>query len=285
LTRISLNAPAWSTTILLLQGNVTLPAVTAFAERYGPWALVTGAAQGVGLAFTEALLDRGCSVVLVDRLPAVADVAAGLGPAARPVVVDLTDQGWLDLVGAATEGLEIGLAVANAAVSFVGRFLDQPAPSRAATVRVNCLATTELAAWALPPMVARGRGGFVVTSSGSALAGTGAVATYSASKAYVLHLAEAVGWELRGTGVDCQAVVAPAMDTPGWRSQPVDETKLFQPAADPRTVVEAALDRMPEGGCYLADPGLEVVAGLDRAARVELLSSATSSLYPEQFPQ
>lgn len=260
-------------------------AVTAFAERYGPWALVTGAAQGVGLAFTEALLDRGCSVVLVDRLPAVADVAARLGPAARPVVADLTDPGWLDLVGAATEGLEIGLAVANAAVSFVGRFLDQPAPSRAATVQVNCLATTELASWALPPMVARGRGGFVVTSSGSALAGTGAVATYSASKAYVLNLAEALGWELRGTGVDCQAVVAPAMDTPGWRSHPVDETKLFQPAADPRVVVEAALDHLPDGGCFLADPGLEVVAGLERAARVDLLSGATSSLYPEQFPQ
>lgn len=259
--------------------------MTDFSERYGPWAVVTGAAQGVGLAFTEALLERGCSVVLVDRLPEVTEVAGRLGDGARAVVADLTDPGWLDVVGAATEGLDIGLAVANAAVSFVGRFVDQPAASRVATVQVNCLATTELAAWALPPMVARGRGGFVVTSSGSALAGTGAVATYSASKAYVLNLAEALGWELQGTGVDCQAVVAPAMDTPGWRSHPVEEARLFQPAVDPRVVVEAALDHLPDGGCFLADPGLEVVAGLDRATRVDLLSSATSSLYPQQYPQ
>jgi hypothetical protein len=258
--------------------------VTDFADRYGAWALVTGAAQGVGLAFTEALLERGCAVVLVDRLPEVVDVAAGLDGETRGVVADLAERDWLADVAAATEGLEIGLAVANAAASFVGPFLDQPAASRAATVAVNCLATTELAAWALPPMVGRGRGGFVVTSSGSALAGTASVATYSASKAYVLNLAEAIGWELQGTGVQCQAVVAPSMDTPGWRSHPVDEAKMLQPAVAPRQVVDAALDHLGDGGCYLADPGLEYVAGLARDARVELLSSATTALYPNLFP-
>ncbi len=252
-----------------------------FAERYGEWAVVTGAAQGVGLAFTEALLDRGCSVVLVDRRPEVADVAAGLTGVTRSVVADLVDPAWLERLAEATEGLEVGLAVANAAVSHVGPFLTQTAASRAATVQVNCLATTELAAWALPAMVARGRGGFVVTSSGSALAGTATVATYSASKAYVLNLAEAIGWELRGSGVDALAVVAPAMDTPGWRSHPVDESRMLQPAVAPRAVVDAALDHLGEGGCFLADPGLEVVAGMERRARADLLSSATTALYPD----
>jgi short-subunit dehydrogenase len=259
--------------------------VTDFATRYGPWALVTGGAQGVGLAFGEALLDRGCSVVLVDRQPLVLEVAEQLGDRARGVVADLAAPRWLDVVAAATEGLEVGLAVANAAVSYVGRFLEQPPESRAATVQVNCLATTEMAAWALPPMVARGRGALVVTSSGSALAGTGAVATYSASKAYVLNLAEAIGWELRDSGVVCQAVVAPAMDTPGWRSHAVDEARMHQPAAAPRVVVDAALDHLATGGRFLADPGLEFVAGTERAARVELLSSVTSALYPNEYPQ
>ena len=254
-----------------------------FAHRYGPWAVVTGAAQGVGLAFADALLERGCSVVLVDRQVAVLDVAADRGADARAVVADLADDGWVASLGAAVDGLEVGLAVANAAVSHVGPFLSQPAASRAATVAVNCLATTELAAWAIPPMVERGRGGFVVTSSGSALAGTAAVATYSASKAYGLNLAEAIGWELRDTGVDCLAVVAPSMDTPGWRSHPVEEEAMLQPAADPRVVVEGARDHLPEGGCYLADPGLEIVAGIERRQRVLLLSSATAALYPREM--
>jgi uncharacterized protein len=260
-----------------------LPDVPDFAHRYGPWAVVTGGAQGVGLAFGDALLERGCSIVLVDRQPEVRDVAAARGEAARAVVADLAEAGWLGTVAAAVDGLEVGLAVANAAVSFVGPFLSQPAASRSRTVVVNCLATTELAAWALPPMVARGRGGFIVTSSGSALAGTAAVATYSASKAYGLNLAEAIGWELRGTGVDCLAVVAPSMDTPGWRSHAVKEDAMLQPAVDPRIVVDGALAHLPEGGCYIGDAGLEVVAGIERRQRVDLLSGATVALYPEEM--
>ena len=103
----------------------------------------------------------------------------------------------------------------------------------------------------------------MVTSSGSALAGTGAVATYSASKAYGMNLAEAIGWELRDTGVDCLAVIAPSMDTPGWRTHPVDEDRMLQPAADPKVVV----------------------AGIERGDRVDLLSRVTSSLYPVEYPQ
>ena len=254
-----------------------------FRSHYGPWAIVTGAAQGVGLAFTDALLERGCSVVLVDRQPEVRDVAAARGSSARAVVADLVDPTWVATVAGAVDGLEVGLAVANAAVSFVGPFLDQPPTSRHATIAVNCLATTELAAWLLPPMVTRGRGGFIVTSSGSALAGTAAVATYSATKAFGLNLAEAIGWELRDTGVDCLAVVAPSMDTPGWRSHPVEEAAMLQPAVDPRSVVDAALDHLPDGGCYVADPSLEVVAGLERRQRVHLLSSATVALYPREM--
>jgi short-subunit dehydrogenase len=257
--------------------------VPEFRDRYGPWAVVTGAAQGVGLAFADALLDRGCSVVLVDRQPSVEDAARARGDAARAVVADLADPGWIDALTEAAEGLEVGLAVANAGVSFVGRFLAQPAESRRATVAVNCLATLELAAWALPPMVERGRGGFLVTSSGSALAGTGAVASYGATKAFGLNLAEAIGWELRGTGVDSAAVVAPAMDTPGWRSHPVAEHALVQPVSSPRDVVETALDGLPDGGCVYGDPGLALVDGMERRARVDLLSSATAALYPEEM--
>ena len=259
------------------------PGVSEFAQRYGPWAIVTGAAQGVGLAFADALLERGCGVVLLDRQPGVVDVASARGDVARAVVADLADPGWIEVVATEVHDLEVGLAVANAAVSFVGRFLDQPADSRRATVAVNCLATTELAAWALPPMVERGRGGFVITSSGSALAGTAAVASYSATKAFGLNLAEAIGWELRDTGVDCLAVVAPSMDTPGWRSHPVEEAAMLQPAADPRAVVEGALDHLADGGCYYADPALEMVAGIERRQRVDLLSSATTALYPDEM--
>jgi short-subunit dehydrogenase len=257
--------------------------MTNFTERYGPWAVVTGAAQGVGLAYAEELLERGLGVLLVDRDPKVTGVAAGLDGSTRSLVADLTSPDWLERVAAAMADVEIGLAVANAGVSFVGRFLDMPPDIRDAILRVNCDATARMAEWALPPMVERGRGGFVVTSSGSALAGTAGVALYSASKAFVLNLAEALGFELRDTGVVTQAVVAPSMSTPAFQESGADPKRMFTPAVDPRDVVRRALDALGEETCWFGDPGLEFMAGLDRRKAVDLISAATTGMYPRIF--
>ena len=257
--------------------------MTDFSDRFGPWAVVTGAAQGVGLGYAEELLARGLSVLLVDRDPKVEAVAAGLDGPTRALVADLTDPDWLERVDAAVADVEVGLAVANAGVSYVGRFLDMPAASRDAILAVNCTATAQMAEWALPSMVQRGRGGFVVTSSGSAIVGTAGVALYSASKAFVLNLAEAIGWELRETGVVTQAVVAPSMDTPAFGESGVDRERMVTPAVDPRDVVRRALDALGEGTCWFADPGLEFMASIDRRKGVDIISAATTGMYPSIF--
>lgn len=257
--------------------------MSEFSERFGPWGLVTGAAQGVGLAFAEELLDRGVDVVMLDRNPEVAAESRRLGDRTRAVVADLTDPDWLARLDEATGDIEIGIAVANAGVAFVGHFLDMSAEQRDAMLRVNNDATVELAAWALPSMVERGRGAFVVTSSGSALAGTGGVGLYSATKAFVLSLAEAIGWELRDTGVVTQAVVAPSMATPMFLSNPVDQSRMMAPIVDPRVVVAGALDALGDGTLWLADEGLEFMASVHRREAVGIISEATTAMYPSIF--
>ncbi|MEZ5372635.1 MAG: SDR family NAD(P)-dependent oxidoreductase [Microthrixaceae bacterium] len=256
-----------------------------FAARYGPWAVVTGAAQGVGLAFAEALVARGVGVVMVDVSPEVAAAAAAVGDetVARPLVADLGDPSWIEALDAECAGLEVGLAVANAGVAYVGRFLGMDAARRRAILEVNCAATADLAAWALPAMVERGRGGLMSTSSGSALSGTGGVALYSATKAYGVNLMEAIGWELKGTGVHTLAVVAPAMNTPMLRSSGFDEARAFAPPVAPRQVVEGALDALGGPTRWLADESLEFAATVDRAERVDMISEGTTAMYPGTF--
>ena len=130
-------------------------------------------------------------------------------------------------------------------------------------------------------MVARGRGGFIVTSSGSALAGTGAVATYSASKAY------GSTWPKRSGGSCGTPASLPGRRRPGHghaglalasRRRVADAPTGRRPP-DRRGV--GALDHLAEGGRYLADPGLEFVAGFERRA-VDLLSSATTAAIPAE---
>ena len=67
-----------------------------FAAKYGPWALVAGASDGVGAAFAEGLAERGVNVVLLARRQAVLDeVAAGIaartGVETRALAVDLAE--------------------------------------------------------------------------------------------------------------------------------------------------------------------------------------------------
>lgn len=257
--------------------------MSSFVQQYGPWAVVTGAAAGVGLAFTEELAERGLGVVMVDLSSEVERVADGLVGETRSLVADVGDPGWIDELATATADLEIGLAVANAGVSFVGRYLDMDAGLRRKILDVNCAATADLASWALPGMVDRGRGGFVVTSSGSALAGTAGVGLYSGTKAFSVNLVEAIGWELSDTGVDTLAVIAPSMDTPAFRASGADRERMVSPPVDPRDVVAGALDALPDGGRWLADPGLEFAAAVDRRERVDMMGSATTGMYPDIF--
>ena len=72
------------------------------------------------------------------------------------------------------------------------------------------------------------------------------------------------------------------MDTPGWRSHPVDEAAMLQPAVDPRVVVDGALDRLPDGGCFIADPSFDVVAGIERRQRVDLLVERDRGALPRE---
>ncbi len=254
-----------------------------FADQYGPWAVVTGASAGVGLAMAAELHTRGLGVVMVDLDPHVEEVARSLRGPTRTCVADVADTGWIAALTAACEGLEVGLAVANAGVSYVGWYLDMEPSRRRTIIDVNCWSTAELATWALPPMVARGRGGFVAMSSGSALAGTAGVALYSATKAFAVNFVEAVGYELRATGVDLQAIVAPSMSTPGLAASGPDESRMFAPPVDPRAVVAQGLDALADGGRWLADDGLAFAATVERRQRVDLLGESTLAMYPYLF--
>ena len=84
-----------------------------FATKYGPWALVAGASDGVGAAFAKGLAQRGVNVVLLARRQAVLDqVAAEIesetSARTRTLAVDLGQPGAASAIAAATDDLEIG---------------------------------------------------------------------------------------------------------------------------------------------------------------------------------
>lgn len=194
----------------------------AFRERYGPWALVTGAAEGLGAEFANQIAARGLGVVLLDVQVDKAEARAGAiarehGVATRVVACDLSEPAFLAPVVRATGDLEIGLLVCCAGIGSTGAFLDTPIDVLKRAIAVNCTATLELTHHYAAPMVERGRGGVVVVASSAAYAGSPFVAGYAATKAFDLSLGEALWYELRGAGVDAIAFAPQGTNTPGFR--------------------------------------------------------------------
>lgn len=187
---------------------------TDFAKRYGPWALVAGASEGIGAAFAAELSARGLSVVLVARReePLVA-LSSKLATPSRIVVADLSM--GTGRVFTETEDLEIGLVIANAALSPIGPFTMVEPEQMQRALDLNCRAPLALARHYLPPMAERGRGGLIVMSSMAGQQGSAGIAAYAATKAFDVVLAEGLWAELRPSGVDVLACVPGAVSTPG----------------------------------------------------------------------
>ncbi len=126
-------------------------------HRYGPWAVVAGASEGIGAAFATALARQGLDLVLVARRPGpLDDLAARLPVQTVTVAADLAE--GVEPVLAATAKLSVGLVVCNAAYSPIGPFIDSDSADTRLALALNCAAPLALAHGYLPPMAARGRG-------------------------------------------------------------------------------------------------------------------------------
>jgi len=218
-----------------------------FKSKYGPWALVTGAAWGMGTEFARQIGALGLNLVLVDiRADELAQVAEEVrknnGVEVKTVVTDLSRLEFIETVRRDTEGIEIGLLVSNAAYPPVGLFFEQSLEDKLRMIEVNCRAPLLLVHEFGEKMLARRRGGIIMMSSGSATQGVAYVASYAATKAYNLILAESLWDELRGSGVDVLAVMPGATRTTGFElSKPHLERSTLAPLNEPKPTVAEAL--------------------------------------------
>jgi short-subunit dehydrogenase len=214
-------------------------------DRYGPWAVVAGASEGLGAAFATELAGRGLKLILAARRADVlAALADRLPTEAVPVVADLATEAGLAAVAEAAVDREVGLVVANAAYSPIGPFLGLDPAESTRALDLNCRAPLALAHRFLPAMVSRGRGGFVVMSSLAGMQGSPPITVYAATKAFGAVLADGLWAELRGTGVDVVACVAGAVATPNLAGT---KAKRAPGTLSPERVATAALAALGHG--------------------------------------
>ena len=266
--------------------TVLLMSPDRFRARYGPWALIAGGSEGIGAAFATSLAARGLNLVLVARRPdALLEIAARLRSEhrveVRTVALDLAAPDLADRLLVLGTELELGLVVYNAASSTIGPFLDQPLAEHLRAIDVNCRGPLVMSHVLGKQMVARGHGGIVLMTSLAATQGSPYIASYAASKAFDLVLAESLWHELRGHGVDVLACRAGATRTPAYeKSQP----DFSGPVMEPAPVAEAALDALGGGPSHVAG-GFNRMAAffmgrvMSRRQAVGTMGKATAKIY------
>ncbi|HEU5471349.1 MAG TPA: SDR family NAD(P)-dependent oxidoreductase [Actinophytocola sp.] len=219
-------------------------------HRHGPWAVVIGAAQGIGAEFCRRLAAHRFNLVMVALEDGeLRGLAGGLEREhrveTRTVSGDITDPAVLARLEELTEPLEVGLLVYNAGFAVLGEWLDVPLERHLHTVDVNVRGPMRLIARFAPAMVSRGRGGVILLGSLSGVQGSPLLATYAATKAFTAILAESLWAEWRPHGVDLTAVVPGATDTPGYRSSAPRTGRAPMPAGEVVSAALHALGRRP----------------------------------------
>jgi hypothetical protein len=174
----------------------------------GKTALVTGASSGIGAAIARQLAARGANLILVARRKAELEALAKTLRDAHKldVAVLALDLGTTTAAAelfAATEGAgtTVELLVNNAGFGEHQYFVDQQWERVAQQLQLNVVTLTELCHRFGRAMAARGRGHILNVASIGAYTPSPTYATYSAGKAFVRDLSEAIAYELAPRGV------------------------------------------------------------------------------------
>ena len=220
-----------------------------FADRFGPWALVTGASSGIGESFARALAARGLHLVITARRAAVLETLASSlrrehGVEVLPVGLDLSRPDFLPALAAACEGKDLGLVVSNAGFGLKGEHHKLAADALTAMVNVNALAPMLIAHHFAPRLIARGKGGLLFTGSIESYLGFPWSSAYAASKAFVTVLGEGLWGELERRGVDVLVLSPGSTDTAALTLQGIDRSKIPGRIMPPDEVVGLALAQL-----------------------------------------
>lgn len=269
--------------------NLPRRKLSRFRERYGPWAVVTGASSGIGRAIALRLAEGGINLVLVARGESAleqfaADVSTRHGVEVRIVVMDLSRESGPQELDTATRSLDVGLLIAAAGFGTAGRFLDAALDAEREMIAVNCGSLMALSWHFGRRFAARGRGGLVLMSSIVGFQGMPFASHYAATKAYVQTLAEGLQVELAPAGVDVLAA-APGPTQSGFAGR---AGMRMGAASDPSQIAQPILDALGRRSTVL--PGFLAkfltysLIPLPRWARVQIMGRVMYGMTKHRLP-
>ena len=254
----------------------------------GRTALVTGASIGIGYELARLCAEDGCRLILVarsgDRLEEVAgEFEREFGTESRILVKDLTDEAaaaeLVDDLNA--DDITVDILINNAGVGDYGLFAESDADRQLNMVRLNIVSLLYLTRLLLPGMIERRWGRVLNLASTAAFVPGPLMATYYASKAFVLSFSLALSNELSGTGVTATVLCPGPTETGFQKASNVEGTRLFRGSMtmQARPVAKDGYRAMVKGKAMIVSGARnKVIAFMTRFAPKVMLSRIARKL-------
>jgi short-subunit dehydrogenase len=250
-------------------------------NKYGPWALVIGGSEGVGIAFARKLATAGFKLVLVARKPKPLEEAATelrvSGAEVRVLSADLSQPDALDKVRTVTDDVEIGLLIYNAGANNTrGRFVELPKEVTQSVIAISVLGQADFARHYGALMCKRGRGGMILAGSLSGYLGSPTLAAYTASKAFSRIFTEALWAECKPLGVDVLHLNIGFTATPAMARLGID----ISVAEAPEKVAQEGLDNIANGPLWI----VSTKGNLERARKLAVVDGRAELVHSFAIP-
>ena len=182
-------------------------------KKIGDWAVVTGATDGIGLAYVKALAKQGQNIVLVSRtmekLKKVAEeVENKYNVETKCVEADFSKRDVYENIAKELEGLEVSVLINNVGMSYEYPmpFNDLPSDCMDKMLDVNVTSAVNMCRVVMPHFIGKKKGVVLNISSASACRPTPLLALYSAAKSFVDIFSKCLSWEYGQAGIIVQSV-------------------------------------------------------------------------------
>ena len=261
-----------------------------FVSLYGDWALVAGAAEGIGASFSIALAGYGMNLILVDKnSPSLDMLANELEKTYRIKTIrlfldfskDQSNKECWDQVN----NIDFRLMIYIPAYSRVGRFTSFSSLEIDQFLTLNVKTPAHLVHSFLRHRKKGEKYGIILMSSLAGILGPALVAPYASTKAYLLVLAESLFFELKQENTDITACCAGPTSTPTyWKSNPVNQSTIISPM-QPDKVATYALKML--GKKPVCIPGMKnrffyfILTRLSRKSAGKIVSRSMLKMYPD----
>jgi len=259
-------------------------------QKYGSTALVAGASEGIGAAYSTRLAAEGINLVLIARrivpLQKFADNLKRTYPVEiMCIACDLGDSNATEQILEALNGKEINLLVYNAARSYIGPFIMNSVDNHDQMAQVNMITPLHFLHAFGEKMLIKGKGAVILMASLAGFQGSGYLTMYAATKAFNRVLAESLWYEWKNSGVDVIACCAGATSTPNFKNTKPEKTSLFAPKVQtPQEVVTECFEKLGKQPSFISGTGNKVASCimqklLPRKMSVTIMGDNTKKMY------